>query len=97
MTEPKKRQESVNDSIAMALERAGLWRRASARWSLLLGEREHTDAQREWLLRRQKFCLEQIPLLPREKLELSKVVAAADATLLRMGIACPGGEAFRQK
>ncbi|EKJ7445012.1 PerC family transcriptional regulator, partial [Escherichia coli] len=43
------------------------------------------------------YCLAQIssPPLP-EKLDISEVAKAADATLRRMGIATPSGEVFRK-
>ncbi|EOU4522880.1 PerC family transcriptional regulator, partial [Escherichia coli] len=52
-----------------------------------MGNVECTEAQREWLLLRRNYCLAQIssPPLP-EKLDISEVAKAADATLRRMGI-----------
>lgn len=84
--------EVVEDMVAQKLEAAGCWRRASARWLFVMGNVECTEAQREWLLLRRNYCLAQIssPPLP-EKLDISEVAKAADATLRRMGIASPSG------
>jgi hypothetical protein len=88
--------EAVEDAVAQRLEDAGHWRRASARWLSVMGNLEHTEAQREWLLLRRNYCLAQIspPELP-DKLDIREVAKAADATLRRMGIASPSGEVFR--
>ncbi|WP_409250211.1 PerC family transcriptional regulator [Escherichia coli] len=66
-------------------------------WRANMGNVECTEAQREWLLLRRNYCLAQIssPPLP-EKLDISEVAKAADATLRRMGIASPSGEVFRK-
>ncbi|KHI16182.1 transcriptional regulator, partial [Escherichia coli] len=45
--------------IALKLEAAGCWRRASARWLVVMGAGDITDAQREWLLRRRAYCMAQ--------------------------------------
>ncbi|WP_000390214.1 MULTISPECIES: PerC family transcriptional regulator [unclassified Escherichia] len=86
----------MEDRVAQKLEAAGCWRRASARWLFVMGNFECTEAQREGLLLRREYCLAQIlpPALP-EKLDISEVSKAADATLRRMGIASPSGEVFR--
>ncbi|MEG8115593.1 PerC family transcriptional regulator, partial [Escherichia marmotae] len=78
------------------LESANLWRRASARWLVLMGCTEYTEAQREWMIQRRAFCLAQIPppVLP-EKIDIREIARAADKTLQQMGIASPSGEAFR--
>jgi len=55
--------EAVEDMVAQKLEAAGHWRRASARWLLVMGDFEHTEAQREWLLLRRNYCLEKISSL----------------------------------
>ncbi|HGX0425634.1 TPA: PerC family transcriptional regulator [Escherichia coli] len=87
----------MEDTVAQKLEAAGHWRRASARWLFVMGNFECTEAQREWLLLRRNYCLAQIssPPLP-EKLDISEVAKAADATLKQMGIARPSGEVFRK-
>ncbi|HAP0124637.1 TPA: PerC family transcriptional regulator [Escherichia coli] len=87
----------MEDKIAQKLEDAGNWRRASARWLFVMGNFECTEAQREWLLLRRNHCLAQISSpQPSEKLDISEVAKAADATLRRMGIASPSGEVFRK-
>lgn len=97
MSRKKRTPEVVDDAVAQKLEAAGYWRRASARWLFVMGNFECTEAQREWLWLRRNYCLTQIssPPLP-EKLDISEVVKAADATLRRMGIASPSGEVFRK-
>ncbi|WP_252408086.1 PerC family transcriptional regulator, partial [Escherichia coli] len=62
--------------------------------SMLLTDLLHGNTQ---LLLRRNYCLAQIssPPLP-EKLDISEVAKAADATLRRMGIASPSGEVFRK-
>ena len=97
MSRKKSAPEVVEDTVALKLEAAGCWRRASARWLALMGYSDYTEAQREWLLLRRNYCLAQVspPQLP-EKLDISEVAKAADATLRRMGIASPSGEVFRK-
>lgn len=46
----------LNDSIAEALERAGLWRRAATRW-LHIFDRVETDRARERIALRREACL----------------------------------------
>lgn len=75
------------DAIAHQLEASGFWRRASARWLVVMGQAKYTDEEREWLLLRRKYCLAQISSSPQpEKLDISEVARAANATLKRMGI-----------
>ena len=97
MSRKKSTPEVVEDMVAQKLEAAGCWRRASDRWLFVMGNVECTEAQREWLLLRRNYCLAQIssPPLP-EKLDISEVAKAADATLRRMGIVTPSGEVFRK-
>ncbi|BHI71128.1 PerC family transcriptional regulator [Escherichia coli] len=84
------------DAVAQKLEAAGLWRRASARWLVVMGRGEYSAAQREWLLRRRKYCLAQIaPLNTPDRLDISEVAKAANATLKRMGIDNTDGRLFR--
>lgn len=97
MSRKKNTPEVVEDTVAQKLEVAGYWRRASARWLFIMGNVECTEEQREWLLLRRNYCLAQISssALP-EKVDISEVSKAADATLRRMGIASPSGEVFRK-
>ncbi|EFE1057503.1 PerC family transcriptional regulator [Escherichia coli] len=86
------------DAVARKLEAAGFWRRASARWLIVMGHGEYTAAQREWLLRRRKYCLAQIsppPQVTLDKLDICEVAKAANATLKRMGIDNTDGRFFR--
>ncbi|WAH53338.1 PerC family transcriptional regulator [Pseudescherichia vulneris] len=46
----------LNDGIAEALERAGLWRRAATRW-LHIFDRVETDRARERIALRREACL----------------------------------------
>lgn len=60
------------DAVAQKLEAARFWRRASARWLVVMGLGEYTEAQREWLLQRRKYCLAQIyPPAHSDKLDIS--------------------------
>ncbi|HCB9839941.1 TPA: PerC family transcriptional regulator [Escherichia coli] len=87
----------MEDAVAQKLEAAGHWRRASARWLSVMGSFEYTEAQRDWLLLRRNYCLAQIsPSALPEKLDISEVARAADATLKRMGIARLSRELFRK-
>ncbi len=52
--------ETVEDMIALKLEVAGCWRRASERWLAVMGEDYITDGQREWLLVRRRYCIAKI-------------------------------------
>lgn len=89
------RTEVVEDAIAYQLETSGLWRRAVARWLVVMGYSRYTDEEREWLLQRRKYCLAQIsPSSQPEKLDISEVAKAADATLKRMGIGNMKSERF---
>jgi hypothetical protein len=97
LSRKKNTTEVVEDTVAQKLEAAGCWRRASACWLSVMGNVECTEAQREWLLLRREYCLAQIlPSALPEKLDISEVSKAADATLRRMGIASPSGEVFRK-
>ena len=88
MSMQKRILEGVEDLIALKLEVAGCWRRASARWLVVMGAADITDAQREWLLLRRKYCLAQIKsLLGPQNMnttEFREVAKAADATLRQM-------------
>lgn len=94
MSRKKSTPEVVEDTVAQKLEAAGCWRRASARWLFVMGNVECTEAQREWLLLRREHCLAQLPPPPPDKLDISEVSKAADATLKRMGVITPPGAVF---
>ncbi|MBF4114202.1 PerC family transcriptional regulator [Enterobacter cloacae] len=76
----------VHDPAALRLERAGLWRRAAARWLDVMQHVELTDAQREWVCHRRRFCRLQLPCteVP-EPLDVVAINRAATAALKRMG------------
>lgn len=82
MSRKKNSPKVVEDTIALKLEAAGYWRRASIRWLFIVGNFECTEAQREWWLLRREYCLTQIssPTLP-VKLDISKLAKAADKIL----------------
>ncbi|ELO5003334.1 PerC family transcriptional regulator [Escherichia coli] len=42
----------MEGTVVQKLEAAGCWRRASARWLIVMGNFEYTEAQQEWLLLR---------------------------------------------
>ncbi|MEE4407084.1 PerC family transcriptional regulator [Enterobacter mori] len=89
--------EGVSDRIAERLEEVGLWRRAMARWLVVMLLPEMTEAQREWVRKRRLYCnLQILPSLGPEKLDISDVARAANETQTRMGIARPNGVSFRQ-
>ena len=56
MSNKQEMPKEVSDSIAERLEAAGLWRRATARWLVVMGHIDHTDVQREWLRLRRQYC-----------------------------------------
>ncbi|EIU0547318.1 PerC family transcriptional regulator [Escherichia coli] len=94
----KRALEAVDDLIALKLEAAGCWRRASARWLVVMGAGDITDAQREWLLRRRAYCMAQTTShVLNEKMNIRGVAKAADETLKRMGIAELSEEMFRKR
>lgn len=96
MSWKKSTPEVVEDAVAQKLEAAGCWRRASARWLFVMGNVECTEAQREWLLLRREYCLAQIsPLALLERLDISEVSRAADATLMQMELARKNGAMYR--
>lgn len=88
--------KEVNDGIAEVLEEAGMWRRAAARWLVVMLLPEMTEAQREWVRKRRLYCYVQIlrPTEP-EKLDIMGVARAANEAQARMGIARPNGATFR--
>ena len=74
--------------------RAGLYRRAAARWMevmLLCTE----DDDREWIKRRRETCLENVKRPPVKVEEFGDLPKAVTETQHRMGIAQPNGNAFR--
>ena len=87
----------VSDSVAEKLEAAGLWRRAAARWLVVMDRFEYTDVQREWIRQRRKYCQAQVAsvaVVP-EKLDIVAINKAANATQERMGLSRPSGSMFR--
>ncbi|MGR7464288.1 PerC family transcriptional regulator [Klebsiella aerogenes] len=85
--------EGVSDSIAERLEEVGLWRRAAARWLVVM----LLQIQREWVRKRRLYCYVQIlPPTGPEKLDIMDVGRAVNETQARMGIARPNGVSFRQ-
>ncbi len=86
----------VNDKIAEELESKGLYRRAASRW-LEVFDKCETEAGREWIRSRRNECLAQ-QVRPAVLVDTSgDVTKAAADTQRRMGLAKPGGEAFRLK
>lgn len=87
----------VSGSVAEKLETAGLWRRAAARWLVVMDRFEYTDVQREWIRQRRKYCQAQVvpvAVVP-EKLDIVAINKAANATQERMGLSRPSGSMFR--
>lgn len=86
----------VIDDKAEALENAGLYRRAAARW-LEVFDRRVSEKERDWIRQRRNECLRK-RVKPRVRVDnFSDVRRAADATQKKMGIARPGGDGFRLK
>lgn len=86
----------VSDVIAEKLENAGLWRRAAARW-LVVMDRCETDMQREWVSQKRRQCYSNIEQPVAEQLNISALNRAANQAQDKMGIRQPSGEAFRIK
>lgn len=84
----------VHDDTAEALEARGLYRRAAARWTLMMAQVE-TDAQRAWLKRRRDGCLETVKKPTLRAADFKDVQAAATETLHRMGLTQAPGAVFR--
>lgn len=83
----------VRDSKAEALEAAGLFRRAAARWLELFsvcGVKEQ-----EWVVRRRNECLARVKQKVIKKDNFSDIGRAASALQKKMGIDRPCGQAFR--
>lgn len=85
----------VNDAIAEKLEARGLWRRAAARWlDVMLCCA--TDAERDWISQRRRYCLSMIASpRPDNKLDIGAINRAATATQEVMGISYDKGIEFR--
>lgn len=86
----------IIDERAEALEQAGFYRRAAARW-LIVFDRCMDEKVRDWIRQRRNACL-------RNKIKPAIVVdnfgdvrRAASETQKRMGIASPNGDSFRLK
>ncbi|GAB7271177.1 hypothetical protein DZS_25710 [Dickeya ananatis] len=47
----------VNDVIAEKLEVSEFWRRAAARWLDVMQSLALSDAERDWVRQRRKYCL----------------------------------------
>lgn len=88
--------ESVNDVIAQKLEAAGFWRRAADRWLEVMVFNSLSDAQREWIRSRRKYCLlETVGRRREDSLNVMEILRAAKITQKRMGLSQPNGAAFR--
>lgn len=86
----------VSDKLAETLEASGFWRRAAVRWLDVMQSHALSDTQRDWVRQRRYYCLSCVkPVAPEEKLDLSAIARAANATQERMGISLPDGGAFR--
>lgn len=86
----------INDKKAEELEAKGLYRRAASRW-LEVFDLCDTEAGKEWLRNRRNQCLAKRvrPVVLVDT--FGDVTRAAGETQHRMGLARPGGEAFRFK
>lgn len=84
----------INDSRAEAPEAAGHFRRAAKRWLDVLAN--CSVKEQEWVLRRRNACLVQARRRQSAVRDnLGVVGRAATARQEEMGIARPGGSAFR--
>ncbi|HBZ16803.1 MAG TPA: PerC family transcriptional regulator [Pantoea sp.] len=86
----------VNDKKAEELEAKGLYRRAAYRW-LEVFDQCDTESGREWLRNRRNECLAKRVRRVVVIDSFGDVTRAATDTQRRMGLAKPGGEAFRLK
>lgn len=86
----------VSDAVAEKLEKAGLWRRAAARW-LEVMKCCHTDAEREWISQKRRACYARIEVAEPERLNVSAVSQAASLAQDKMGIRQLKGAAFRTR
>lgn len=88
--------EPVSDALAERLENQGIWRRAAARWLVVMQQHELTSAQRDWLWLRRQYCQSRVTPVPApEKLDISRFSRAASAAQAQMGIDRPNGAMFR--
>lgn len=85
----------VRDAKAEALESAGFYRRAAARW-LAVMDKCPSEKEREWIAARRARCITQSRMPPVLLDNFGEVRKAADAAQRRMGIARTDGGAFRQ-
>lgn len=73
MSWEKSTPEVVEDMVAQKLEAVGHWRRASARWLLVMRSFKCTETQREWMFFCRNYCLLQIsPQVLSVRLEMYK-------------------------
>ena len=84
----------VKDSKAEELEAKKLYRRAASRWLEVL-EQCVSENDREWVALRRARCIDLARLPPQQAENFGGLSRAAKETQHRMGIAQPGGEAFR--
>lgn len=84
----------VSDSKAETLEAKGLYRRAASRW-LEVMELCTDEKDREWVALRRVRCVEQAKRPAQRAENFGGLHKAATDTQHRMGIAQPGGKAFR--
>ncbi|MGA4622182.1 PerC family transcriptional regulator [Citrobacter meridianamericanus] len=85
----------VDDALAFRLENAGLWRRAVARWSVVLADIQN-EKEGAWIRQRQRWCLSQLAVPEPEKPDCAGVLAAANGTLREMGQQQAAGDIFRR-
>lgn len=87
---------AVNDAIAEALEKSGLWRRASHRWLEVMQSFQLTDGQRDWIRIRRKQCLSRVVRIePSHSQDFAQITRAAKALHEQMGLNKYPGTAFR--
>ena len=87
----------VKDDKAEALECAGLFRRAAARWLCVMQECQ-TDSQRDYVFMRRKQCIDKVKSKPVPREDSYKGLDEAATRLQKeMGIYKPRGAAFRQR
>ncbi|WP_312053504.1 PerC family transcriptional regulator [Pantoea brenneri] len=88
--------QKVNDKRAEELEAKGLYRRAASRW-LEVFDNCDSEAGREWIRSRRNQCLAKRVRSAVVIESFGDVTRAAADTQRRMGLARPGGKAFRLK
>ncbi|GME35439.1 MULTISPECIES: PerC family transcriptional regulator [unclassified Pantoea] len=86
----------VSDKKAEELKAKGLYRRAASRW-LEVFDNCDSEAGREWIRSRRNQCLAKRVRAAALIDTFGDVTKAAGDTQRRMGLARPGGEAFRLK